>query len=234
MSDPTEDVKNQLLEAALPHVAFDGWSPMTFRAAVAESGVDPALAATACPRGAVDLALAFHKTGDAAMLERLTATDLSQMRFREKVTAAVRFRLEAIDDKEAVRRGATLFSLPQYAALGAQAIWGTADAIWTALGDTSEDYNWYTKRATLSGVYGATVLFWLGDDSDGHTDTWAFLDRRIEDVMRFERVKGQARKNPVLKAALTGPSWLLSQIKAPSKTPRSDIPGVFNTPDTGR
>jgi ubiquinone biosynthesis protein COQ9 len=227
---PTPTDLDKLLDAALPHVAFDGWSDATFRAAVAESGVEPALAATLAPRGAVDLALAFHRRGDARMVEGLKAMDLSAMKFRQRVATAVRLRLELVEDREAVRRGTTLFALPQHAALGAKAIWGTADAIWTALGDTSDDFNWYTKRATLSGVYGATVLFWLGDDSAGHADTWAFLDRRIEDVMQIEKVKAQVNKNPVLGKLMAGPNWILSQIKPPPKMPRMDIPGIWPAP----
>ncbi len=229
---PYETLKNQLLEAALGHVPFDGWSETTFRAAVAETGTDEALARSVCPRGAVDLAIAFHKRGDAAMVERLKSTDLSAMKFREKVTAAVRFRLEAIEDKEAVRRGSTLFALPHLAADGARLIWGTADLIWTTLGDTSDDINWYTKRATLSGVYSTTVLYWLGDDSVDHQATWAFLDRRIADVMQFEKVKAQVRDNPVLKRVFAGPNWVLSKVKAPARMPPVDLPGSWSGPTT--
>lgn len=212
-----------LLDAALIHVAFDGWTEATFAAAVKDCGTDPVLARALCPRGAVDLALAYHRRGDAQMLERLKTADLTGLRFRDKIAAAVRLRLEASDDKEAVRRGVTLFSLPVYAADGAKAIWGTVDAIWTALGDTSEDINWYSKRATLSGVYSSTVLFWLGDDSPGHQATWDFLDRRIDNVMQFEKLKADVQKNPLLKPLLAGPSWLADQIRRPS-TP-TDLPG---------
>ncbi|MDE4273459.1 COQ9 family protein [Phaeobacter gallaeciensis] len=212
-----------LLDAALIHVAFDGWTEATFAAAVEDCGMDPVLARALCPRGAVDLALAYHRRGDDQMLERLKTADLTGLRFRDKIAAAVRFRLEASDDKEAVRRGVTLFSLPVYAADGAKAIWGTVDAIWTALGDTSEDINWYSKRATLSGVYSSTVLFWLGDDSPGHQATWDFLDRRIDNVMQFEKLKADLQKNLLLKPLLAGPSWLADQIRRPS-TP-TDLPG---------
>lgn len=227
MDQAEQDPKQQLLQAALLHVPFDGWTKATFDAAVAESGVAPALAHALCPRGAVDLAVAFHQAGDAAMLKRLADTDTTGMRFRDKVTAAVRFRLEAVEDRELVRRGTTLFSLPQYAADGAKAIWGTADAIWTALGDSSDDVNWYTKRMTLSAVYSATVLYWLGDDSPEHANTWAFLDRRIEGVMRFEKAKAGIRKNPLLKPLLFGPEKILSAVKAP-KTARCDLPGALH------
>ncbi len=217
--------RDALLDAALVHVPFDGWSETTFKAAIADSGVAPGLGRALFPRGAVDLALAFHKRGDAAMVARLKTVDLQAMRYRDRVSTAVRYRLEAVPDKEAVRRGTTLFALPMHAADGARAIWGTADAIWTALGDTSRDLNWYTKRATLSGVYASTVLYWLGDDSPGHQATWDFLDRRIDDVMRIEKAKAAIRENPLGKALLAGPMKLMERIKAP--TVPDDLPGNF-------
>lgn len=230
MQSGTEPIIDQLLDAALPHVAFDGWTPVTFRNAVQDSGVDPAVASSVCPRGAVDLAIAFHKRGDAAMVAALAEADLSEMRFRDKVARAVRLRLRAIDDKEAVRRGTTLFALPHMAPEGAKLIWGTADAIWTALGDTSRDGNWYTKRLTLSGVYSAVVLYWLGDDSLDGQATDAFLERRIGDVMQFEKFKAQVRGNALLKP-VTGPlSRFMAAVKAPSATADPDLPGVWRDP----
>lgn len=225
-----DPVIETLLDAALPHVVFDGWSEATFRAAIADSGLEPALARAVCPRGAVDLALAMHRRGDWAMVDRLRAADLSALRFRDRIAAAVRFRLEAIDDKEAVRRASSLFALPQHTAEGARAIWETCDLIWRTLGDTSDDVNWYTKRMTLSGVYGSTLLYWLGDDSPGHIRTWEFLDRRVDDVMQFEKVKAQVQGNPLLKPLLAAPNWALSKIRAPGPR-RTDLPGHF-TGDT--
>ncbi|MEP2027445.1 MAG: COQ9 family protein [Paracoccaceae bacterium] len=233
MSTPsTEDPIAILLNAALPHVPFDGWTDSTFRAAIADSDLDPSLARTTCPRGAVDLAIAFHEAGDRAMLERIKATDMSGLKFREKVAAAIRYRLQAVDDKEIVRRGATLFALPYHAAEGAKVIWRTSDKIWEALGDTSDDVNWYTKRATLSAVYSSTALYWLGDDSIDHQATWEFLDRRIENVMQFEKFKAEVNENPLFKRALAGPLWALSRVKAPSKTPYEDLPGRWSRPRT--
>ncbi len=222
-----EDTKEQLLDAMLDHVPFDGWSETSFRAAIADCDIDDGLARAICPRGAVDMALAFHARGDAAMLDRIKSEDLSGLKFREKIAAAVRFRLEAVADKEAVRRGVTLFALPMHAADGAKAIWGTCDQIWDALGDSSDDVNWYTKRATLSAVYSSTLLFWLGDDSPDHQRTWEFLDRRIEGVMQFEKLKAQINDNPVFKPFLAVPNWLAGQIKPPLKM-RADLPGMLN------
>ena len=221
MADFTENpdgLRGTLLDAALMHVPFDGWSEATFRAAATDAEVSLQDARVVCPRGALDLAVAFHKRGDAVMLAQLQGVDLGAMKVRERVTFAVRARLEAIEDKEAVRRGSALFALPMHAAEGAQLIWSTADAI-----------NWYTKRATLAGVYGSTVLYWLGDDSPDHAATWDFLDRRIEDVMRIEKVKAHVRGSQLLAPLMAGPNWLAGKIKAPGRTQRDDLPGTLRS-----
>jgi len=184
-----------------------------------------------CPRGAVDLAVAFHKRGDATMIAAFKEADLSGMRFRDKVAFAVRLRIRAVDDKEAVRRGTALFALPHMAPDGAKLIWGTADAIWNALGDTSRDVNWYTKRLTLSGVYSSVVLFWLGDDSLDMQATDAFIDRRIDNVMQFEKFKAQAKANPILKPFADTLGRMTASVKAPSKVQDIDLPGMWRDPD---
>ena len=223
-----EDMQAQLLAAALPHVAFDGWSETSLKAACQDLSITRQMAALACPRGAIDLAIRFHHDGDEAMQVVLQKTDINAMKIREKITFSVRARLDAIRDKEAVRRGATLMALPQHAAEGAGLVWGTCDRIWAAIGDSSADVNWYTKRLTLSSVYSATVLYWLGDHSPNHQDTWTFLDRRIENVMQFEKFKAQVNANPLAKQLLAGPNWLLSKIKAPSGVPTVDLPGNWS------
>ena len=217
--------RNELMRAALAHVPFDGWSDAAFEAAAKDCGLSPDQARAIAPRGALDLAVAYHRRGDSQMRAALAAADLDAMRIRERVTFAVRTRLELTGDKEVVRRGTALFALPQNASEGAALIWGTADAIWDALGDPSDDVNWYTKRGILSGVYSSTVLFWLGDDSEDHQATWAFLDRRIDNVMAFEKFKAGVQGNPLLNRLFSGPASLLSRIKAPSKTAREDLPG---------
>ena len=226
------DIKDRMLAAAAMHVPFDGWSDTTFKAAMQDADVAPGLARAAFPRGAVDLALAYHEAGDKAMVARLEETDQAELRYSERVALAVRTRLEVIEDKEMVRRGMTLFSLPQYAGDGAQALWRTADLIWATLGDTSNDVNWYTKRATLSGVYGATVLYWLGDESEGHLNTWAFLDRRIEDVMRIEKLKAKARENRLLGGLVKGPEAMMNAFldKMSPRARPDDMPGRWSGP----
>jgi ubiquinone biosynthesis protein COQ9 len=223
-----ETAAARLLEAALPHVPFDGWSETTLRAAIADSGVAEGLARALFPRGGIDLAVAYHRQGDARLRDALATSDLSALRFRERVAHAVRLRLELVEDRELVRRGSTLFALPQHAAEGAKLIWGTADAIWDSLGDTTRDLNWYSKRATLSAVYGSTVLYWLGDDSLGHQATWDFLDRRIEDVMQIEKLKAAVKANPLGKALLAGPAKLMEKWRVP--TVPDDLPGRIRNP----
>ncbi|KAA2312936.1 COQ9 family protein [Pseudooceanicola sediminis] len=213
-----------LLDAALTHVPFDGWSEATLKAAAADAEVPMGLARALYPRGAIDLALAYHKRGDAEMVRRFAAEDHSGLRYSEKVARAIRIRLE-LADRELVRRGATLFALPQNASDGAKAVWGSADAVWRALGDTSDDVNWYTKRMTLSGVYSATVLYWLGDDSLGQQATWDFLDRRIAGVMQFEKAKARMSDSRLGQALAKGPMALLSRLRAPQRP--NDMPGSF-------
>ena len=225
MTSP-DALKSRLVDAALMHVAFDGWSEETLKLAASDCAMPLAEAQALFPRGAVDLALAYHRMGDDQMVAQMKASDLTEMRYRDRVVHAIRLRLE-LADKEAVRRGSTFFALPQYAGDGAKAIWGTADKVWEALDDTSRDVNWYTKRVTLSAVYSSVVLYWLGDTSDNHAATWEFLDRRIENVMQFEKTKAQLRKNPLVKSFMAGPGKILERVTAPGSGP-DGFPGQWN------
>lgn len=210
-----DSIISRLAKAALPHVAFDGWSEETFLAACADSDIAPELARVHAPRGAVDLAAAAHELGDQALRERLAAMDLTALRFRDRVTEAILLRLDAAGDREVVRKASSLFALPHLALEGGKLIWGTADVIWTALGDTSQDLNWYSKRMTLSAVYGATVLYWLGDESEDLVDTRAFVERRIADVMQIESTKTKLRANPLTSPMMKVHSHVAGLVKAP-------------------
>lgn len=232
MTQGADDLKDRILDAVLLHVAFDGWSETAMKAACLDQGISLQEARQAFPRGAPDLAMAYHRRGDALMRDALAEQDLAGMRIRDRISLAIETRLSVISDKEAVRRGAALFALPQHAADGARAVWGTADAIWTALDDPSDDINWYTKRATLSAVYAATILYWLGDDSPEHVDTRTFIARRIEDVMGIEKAKGQIRSNRFLKPFLAGPQWLGARVRPPFGSAPSDLPGRWSESPT--
>lgn len=211
-----DDPRDRVLDAALMHVPFDGWSEETLRRSAKDADIPLAEARALFPRGPVDLAMAYHRRGDAGMARRVAEAEMEGLRYRERVALAIRLRLEAVD-KEAVRRAATLFALPTHAADGARALWETADAIWTALGDTSTDGTWYSKRATLAGVYASVVLYWLGDESAEHEDTRAFVDRRIDDVMRVERAKSALAGNPLGRALMAGPNMVMSRLRRPAR-----------------
>jgi ubiquinone biosynthesis protein COQ9 len=216
----------KVIAAALPHVAFDGWTDRTLAEAVEDAGVEPGLSRLGFPRGGVDLAIAWHNAKDADLAERLRSADLLGLRFRDRIAHAIMVRLELVaDDREAVRRGAALFALPHHAADGARAIWHTADTIWTALGDDSRDFNWYSKRTTLSAVYSSALLYWLGDQTPGFSATREFVQRRIDNVMQIEEVKAKIARNPLAAAVLKGPQRLLDRIRPPGDTAPSDLPG---------
>lgn len=217
-----EALRLELARRAAEHVVFDGWSEAALRAAASESGTDLGFARGLFPKGGVDLARAFHRWGDRELLSRWPERITGNLRYRDKVAEAVMMRLEIVAPyREAVRRAAALFALPQNLPYGAEAAWQSADAVWNALGDRSEDANWHTKRLTLAGVFSATVLYWLGDESPDRAGTRAFLDRRMEGVMRFEAVKGKLREGPLgpLLARLEQ-SPLLARPKV-----REDLPG---------
>lgn len=227
--DHVATTRSAVIAAALPHVPHDGWSDRTLAHAVEDAGVDPGLARLAFPRGGIDLALAWHNARDAELAGELAGAELLGLRFRDRIAFAILRRLELVAvDREAVLRGASLFALPIHAADGARALWHTADTIWTALGDDSTDYNWYTKRTTLAAVYSASLLYWLGDQSPGFTSTRDFVHRRIDNVMHIEEMKAQIRKNPVAAAVLAGPRRLLDRVRAPGDTARPDLPGSLH------
>lgn len=218
--------RHAVIAAALPQVAFDGWTDRTLARAVQDAGVSPGLARLAFPRGGVDLALAYHHERDAALAAKLGAPEIQELRMRDRIAYAVALRLELVaGEREAVRRGVTLFMLPHLAPDGARALWHTADTIWNALGDASRDYNWYSKRATLSAVLSSSLLYWLGDTSPDFSATRAFIHRRIDNVMRFEGVKARISRNPLAAALLRGPKRLLDGVRAPGDTAPSDLPG---------
>lgn len=210
-----------LIDAALIHVPFEGMNDRALRAGARDIGIAPDVARVLVPGGGGGLAAAYHRRGDGALRAWLAASP-PQGRMRDRIAAAVRKRLE-LADPELVRAGAAVLALPGNAALGTRLLGETADAIWDGLGDTSDDVAWWTKRASLAAVYGATALYWLGDHSEGRADSWAFLDRRIDEVMGFEKLKARAGKLPGVAAATRlATGW----IRAPR--PR-DLPGTRRT-----
>ena len=227
MKMPESPELDGLLDKALDHVAFDGWTETTFKAAAADAGLTFEEALAIAPRGALDLAVALHRRGDGRMVEEAEKLDLSSLKYSERVAELLKLRIRVMPDREAVRRATTLFALPTHAPEGAKLIWETADHVWNILGDTSTDGNWYSKRATLSAVWASVVLFWLGDDSADTLKTDEFIDRRIENVMQIEKMKGQLRENPLTKPLMDLQESFLSRMRPP-RAASDDLPGKWN------
>ena len=191
---PSARFRARILDAFTAHAARLGWTDAAFEAAAKDAGLTAGEAALACPRGAADLFDAFADRADQAMLQALEDLDLASMRYSQRVKAAVQVRLQAQEPyKEAARAMTRALTRPDRAPIAARLLWRTADHIWRALGDTSTDENYYSKRAILSGVLASTYARWFSDDSVNHEDTWAFLDARIANVMQFEKFKARLK-----------------------------------------
>ena len=192
MTDRTpEELRPELIAAMLPHVPFEGWSVRARDAAAADLGLPAALARLSLP-SPVEMADAYIARADALMEAALAPLDLPAMKVRERIRLAVQTRLDQAEgEREAVRRAAAILSQPQNAGRAAKTLWRTVDSIWRAAGDTSTDYNFYTKRAILSVVYAATLLYWQNDESEDCAATRAFLDRRIAGITAFEKTKAK-------------------------------------------
>ncbi len=201
---PFEEQRLGILDDALMLAPFEGWTDRMIREAGASAGVSRETAAAAFPRGVVDILTFWSERLDAAMLETLEGSEeFGAMKIREKVAFAVRARLDAIEEhKEAARRAAATLALAHLAATGSRLVWRTADRIWRGLGDTSTDFNFYSKRAVLSGVWISTFARWLSDDSVDGSATEDFLKARIENVMQFEKAKARVRDLDIDRGAL--------------------------------
>ena len=198
MTDDQQAIRDRILVAALAHVAFDGWTQRTLKAGVKDAGMSPDMALRAFAGGIPDLVDHWADWADRRMLDDLAAQDLAAMRIRDRITAAVKARLQVMDPhSEAARRLFAYLALPPNAPLAARLTWRTVDVMWYAAGDDASDFNYYTKRGLLAPVYTTTALCWLADTSDGHADTWAYLDRRIADVMKIPAIMSR------IKAALS-------------------------------
>ena len=194
MSDETA-VRDAIMTAAVRHAAFDGWTERIVAQGARDAGYAPDAGERAFPDGVDELIAAFSEWADRCMAEELARHDVAALKVRERISLGVRLRLECLlPHREAVRRLTAHCALPGNALLGARLTARTVDTIWYAAGDTATDFSYYTKRGLLAAVYGATVLYWLADESDGHPETWAFLDRRLEDVMRIPKVRGAVER----------------------------------------
>ncbi len=191
MSDP---LRRRLLDATLPHVPFDGWSERTLRAGAESADVKWPAVRRAFPGGEGDMLGFWNAEGDRLMIEALAEQDLGAMRIRERIATGVRLRIEPLaGHREALRLALTRAALPTNAPGALRALWRTVDAMWHAAGDDATDFNYYSKRGLLAGVYSSTLLYWLDDSSEDHTESWAFLDRRIADVLRVPKATSRLK-----------------------------------------
>jgi ubiquinone biosynthesis protein COQ9 len=201
-----EEQRDRLLEAALAHVPFDGWSRRSLAAAAADVGIDRGLARRLFPRGGDDLLVHLERWADRAMLARVDTEELQTLRVRERIARLVRARLEVLTPhREALRRATAARLLPANAFAATASLWRTVDLMWEVAGDRANDFSYYTKRSLLAAVWSSTFLFWLDDRSDGLEASWGFLERRIDNVMQIgslrarieDRLKGLGRLNPL-------------------------------------
>ena len=198
-----DEIRAGLAPLIATNAAFDGWGAPARDAAADALGVDRDIALLAFPGGTVEMIAAWFATVDARMLAKLPHERLATMKIRQKISSLVEQRLAIIaPDREALRRALAILAMPQNLASATRLGWHAADVMWRAAGDTATDYNHYTKRTILAGVYAATLAVFLDDDSADHADTRAFLARRIEGIMRFEKAKagflGRTQHRPSL------------------------------------
>jgi ubiquinone biosynthesis protein COQ9 len=195
--DETEERtrKDALVAALLPDVPFDGWSREAMRAAARGIEIDEAELAALFPGGPRDAVAWFSRWADRLTLETVASRPIDGLKLGERIALGVRTRLELLaPHREAVRQALSLLALPTNAPLGLRLLYETVDALWYAAGDTATDFSFYTKRATLAGIYAATTLYWLDDRSDGGAATDAFLQRRLEHLAGVARLGGRLER----------------------------------------
>ena len=188
-------MKAAVLEAALPHAAFDGFTDKVLETAGEDAGVSGTELTRLFPKGPLTLVEFYSLSIDREMEERLAAMDLPSIKIRVRIAEAVKTRLAILKrHKEAARRAAALLSLPMHAGLAARLMYRSVDAMWRAAGDSATDFNFYSKRGILAGVYGSTLVRWFADASTDEAATSEFLAARIENVMQFEKFKAKAKE----------------------------------------
>lgn len=194
MTEPANlaELRLALADGIASAAAFDGWSEAAVRDAADMAGIDPDAALFAFADGPMDMIEAWIRGIDRQMAQALPPERLAAMKIRERIRSLVQFRLDAIaGQKEALRRAMAIMALPQNVLRTARIAWASADAMWRLAGDTATDYNHYTKRLTLGSIYAAILAVYVNDESEDHAETRAFLDRRIEGIMKFEKAKAQ-------------------------------------------
>ena len=194
LADPDAESRDRLADAMASETVFEGWSRAALAAASRRLELPAGESDRLFPGGPVQVLTYVSERADLRTVEDMEKEGVATLKVRDRIRSAVRIRLERhAGDREAARRALALLSLPFNGGLALRLLYRTVDAMWYAAGDNSTDFNFYTKRATLAGVYSSTLLYWLNDRSPGSEATWAFLDRRIDDVMKIEKLKSQVK-----------------------------------------
>ena len=210
---PLERLRRELALAVGENAVFDGWTRGAVDSAAGQLGIDPVKARLAMPKSQTGLIDVYVQEVDRALEAYFSPERIAGLKIREKIRALIWRRLEVMDPaREAVRRALAILAMPQNIPLALRIGWRTADVMWRIAGDTSTDFNHYSKRMTLGAVYGSTLLAWLDDKSEGLADTAAFLDRRIDDVMKFEKLKADWRGSEHF-----SPSRFLGRVRYPPR-----------------
>lgn len=207
-------VRDDILLSTLPNIVFDGWSLQALRDGAQMAGYDTATMHRAFPGGVPELAEHFGAWTDRRMLAELDKHPLDEMRVGEKIALAIRTHFEVLEPHmEAKRRLLAYLAMPQNLGMGLTMLYGTVDAMWFAAGDTATDFNHYTKRATLAAVLSSATFYWLDDRSEGHAETWAFVDRRLRDVMSMGKAMSAMGRAGRLLSHLPSPARFARQVR---------------------
>ncbi len=216
---PTDATLDEIRVALAPvighHAGFDGWSEAAVHAAADEVGVDRDVAMLAFKGKAIDMIDAWVEGADLELARRLPMEKLNAMKIRDRITALLATRLEIMaPDRESLRRALAIMAMPTNLTRAAKMGWRSADHMWRLAGDSTTDLNYYTKRMTLSAVYGSTLSVFVNDDSENFADSRAFLDRRIDNVMQIEKVKYQAKQRKEFAPSL---SRFIGRLRYPAR-----------------
>ena len=200
---PLATIRRRLALVVGENAVFDGWSEAAVNSAAAALDIDPAVARLAFPKDQVGMISAYVEAVDEALAAAFPPDVVAAMRVSQRIRALLLKRFEImLPAREAVRRALSIMASPRNVPAAARLGWASSDGMWRLAGDTATDFNHYSKRAILASIYAATVLVWIDDDSEGHAETIAFLDRRLAGVGRFERVKAQWRGSDDRRASL--------------------------------
>ncbi len=194
-ADNSTLLADQVLEATLKHILFDGWSEQAIEQGLKDLELD-FYQYHQLFDGQISCVIAHYSDWlDRQMIAKLQTLDLENMRIRDRIAEAVMIRLQLMaNNRDAAKQACSYLAMPHHAPLGTKLLYKTVSQIWYAAGDTATDFNFYSKRTLLAGVYSTTILYWFKDMSDDFANTRSFLERRIDNVMVIQKLKAKVKK----------------------------------------